>query len=63
VRLAVFSFLSLLRGRKVLMHEDNQALVPVLSNLTSRSLGMMDELRKLLELIDTSNINIRARYI
>jgi hypothetical protein len=24
---------------------------------------MMDELRKLLELIDTNNINIRARYI
>jgi hypothetical protein len=42
VRLAVLSFLPLLRGRKVLMHEDNQAVVVVLSHLTSRSPAMMD---------------------
>jgi hypothetical protein len=47
VRLAVLSFLPLMRGRKVLMHEDNQAVVAVLSHLTSRSPAMMDELRKL----------------
>jgi hypothetical protein len=41
VRLAVLSFL-LLRGRKVLMHEDNQAVVVALSHLTSRSPAMMD---------------------
>jgi hypothetical protein len=63
VRLAVLSFLPLPRGRKVLMHEDNQAVVVVLSHLTSRSPAMMDELRKLWELIDTNNISIRARYI
>jgi hypothetical protein len=50
-------------GRKVLMHEDNQAVVAILSHLTFRSPAMMDELRKLWELIDTNNINISARYI
>jgi hypothetical protein len=46
VRLAVPSFLPLLRGRKVLMHEDNQAVVVVLNHLTSRSPAMMDELQR-----------------
>jgi ABC-type branched-subunit amino acid transport system substrate-binding protein len=62
VRLAVLSFLPLLRGRKVLLHEDNQVVVVVLNHLTSRSPAMMDKLRKLWELIDTNNINTRARY-
>jgi hypothetical protein len=52
-----------MRGRKVLVHEDNQAVVGVLNHLTSRSPAMMDELRKLWQLIDTNNINVRARYI
>jgi hypothetical protein len=63
VRLAVFSFLPLLRGRKALLHEDNQAMVVVRSHLTSRSPAIMDEFRKLLEVIDTNNASIRARYI
>jgi hypothetical protein len=63
VRLTVLSFLQQLRGLKVLMHEDNQVLVVVLSHLTSRSPAMMDQLRKLWEFIDINNINIRARYI
>jgi hypothetical protein len=63
VRLAVLSFLPLMRGRKALMHEDNQAVVAILSHLTSWSPTMMNELRKLWELIDTNNISIRARYI
>jgi lipoate-protein ligase B len=63
VRLAVLSFLPLLRGGNVLMHEDNQVVVAILSNLTSRSPAMMDELRKLWELIINNNISIRARYI
>jgi hypothetical protein len=45
------------------MHKDNQAVVVVLIHLTSRSPAMMDELRKLWELIDTYNISIRVRYI
>jgi hypothetical protein len=42
VRLAVLSILPLPRGRKVLLHEDNQAVVVVLSHLTSRSPAVMD---------------------
>jgi hypothetical protein len=52
-----------MRGRKAFLHEDNQAVVVVLSHLTSRSPVMMGEPRKLWELIDTNNINIRARCI
>jgi hypothetical protein len=63
VRLAVLSFLPLLRERSALLHEDNQAVVAVLSHVTSRSSAMMGELRKLWELIDTKTISIRARYI
>jgi hypothetical protein len=37
--------------------------VAVVSHLTSRLVDMMGELRKLLELIDTNNICICARYI
>jgi hypothetical protein len=45
------------------MHEDNKSVVAVLNHLTARPPAVMDELRKLWELIDTNNINIRARYI
>jgi hypothetical protein len=62
VRLAVLSFFPLMRRRKVLMHEDNQAVVVVHSHLTSRSPAKMNELRKLWELIDTSNVSICALY-
>jgi hypothetical protein len=61
-RLTVISFLSLLRGQKIFVHEDNQALVAVLSHLTSRSPDITHELKILLELSDTNIINIHARY-
>ena len=63
VRLAVQSFLPQLRHRNVLLHEDNQAVVAVLTHLTSRSPAMMTELRKLWWLLDNNDIAIRARYI
>ena len=63
VRLAVESFLPQLRHRNVLLHEDNQAVVAVLTHLTSRSPAMMSELRKLWYLLDSNDITIRARYI
>jgi hypothetical protein len=56
VRLTVLSFLPLMRGRKVLMHDNNQAMVVVLSHLTSRSPAMMDELRKLWELMTPTTL-------
>ena len=63
VRYAVETFLPQLRHRSVLLHEDNQAVVAVLTHLTSRSPAMMNELRKLWWLLDTNNITVRARYI
>ena len=63
VRLSVESFLPLLRGGRVLLHEDNQAVVGVLSNLTSRSPAMMSELRKLWYLLDNNDIWLQPRYI
>jgi hypothetical protein len=59
VRLAIFSFLPLMRGRNVLVYEDNPTAVVALSHLTPRSPAMMDELPSL---FDTNNICIRARY-
>eukprot|EP00873_Tetraselmis_striata_P021473 jgi/Tetstr1/441737/TSEL_029960.t1 len=63
VRHAVESFLPQLRGRRVLLHEDNTAVVAALTNLTSRSPVMMEELRKLWHLLDIHDISIRPRYI
>eukprot|EP00873_Tetraselmis_striata_P046068 jgi/Tetstr1/466332/TSEL_010863.t1 len=63
VRHAVESFLAPLRGRRVLLHEDNTAVVAALTNLTSRSPVMMEELRKLWHLPDIHDISIRPRYI
>eukprot|EP00873_Tetraselmis_striata_P017362 jgi/Tetstr1/437626/TSEL_026293.t1 len=63
VRHAVESFLPQLRGRHVLLHEDNTAVVAALANITSRSPVMMEELRKLWHLLDIHDISIRPRYI
>ena len=61
VRYAVESFLPHLVGRNVLLHEDNQAVVAVLTHPTTRSPDMMLELRKLWFLLDTHGIHIRPR--
>eukprot|EP00873_Tetraselmis_striata_P032900 jgi/Tetstr1/453164/TSEL_040181.t1 len=63
VRHAVESFLPQLQGRRVLLHEDNTAVVAALTNLTSRSPVVMEELRKLWHLLDIHDISIRPRYI
>jgi hypothetical protein len=63
VRLTVEAFLPHLRGRRVLLYEDNQAVVAVLSRLTSGSPRLMAELRKLWWLLDSNEVEIRPRYI
>jgi hypothetical protein len=45
VRLAVSSLLPFLRGRRVLLHKDNQTVCAIFRNNTSRSPTMMTELR------------------
>eukprot|EP00873_Tetraselmis_striata_P026356 jgi/Tetstr1/446620/TSEL_034144.t1 len=59
----VESFLPHLAGRRVLLHEDNQAVCIVLAGLTSRPPAMMAELRKLWYPLDSNGVHIRARYI
>jgi hypothetical protein len=64
VRLAIESFLPQLRGRNVLLHKDNTAVVATLPKITTRSPVMMTELfRRLLHLLDVNDINIRPMYI
>ena len=62
VRLTVQTFLPKLRGRRVLLWEDNQAVQHILTNLTSRSPELMHELRKLWWLLDSNDITLRAKY-
>jgi hypothetical protein len=63
VRHAVESFLPQLKGRLVLLHEDNTAVVAALTKLTFRSPVIMTELRRMWYLLDTNDIHIRPRYI
>ena len=63
VRCAIQSFLPELKGRRLLLHEDNQSVIGVLTHLTSRSPAMMCELRKLFLLIDEFDIKIITTYI
>jgi hypothetical protein len=63
VRFTVESFLHSLSGKQVLLWEDNQAVMHILTNLTSRSPELMAELRKLWWILDNHSISLRARYI
>jgi hypothetical protein len=63
VRLAIESFLPQRRGRNVLLHEDNTAVVATLPKLTTRSPFMMTKSRRLWHLPDVNDIRIRPRHI
>ena len=63
VRCAIQALLPELKGRRLLLHEDNQFVIGVLTHLTFKSPTMMCELRKLFLLIDTYDIKIRTQYI
>ena len=63
VRRAVQSFLPELRGHRLRLHEDNMAVVHILTHLTSKSPVLMAELRKLFYLLDTNGIRVLPRYI
>lgn len=63
VRHAIETFLPELRGRRVKLFEDNQAVMHILNNLSSRSPALMDEMRRLYFLMDTNEISLRAEYI
>jgi len=63
VRFTVEAFIAELRGKTVLHWCDNQAVIQVLTNVTSRSPELMKELRKLWRLLDLEDITLRTRYI
>ena len=63
VRCAIKAFLPELKRKRLLLHEDNQTVIGVLTHLTSRSPTMMCELRKLFLVTDTYAIKIRTKYI
>ena len=63
VRCAIDSFLPELKRMRLLLHEDNQSVVGVLTHLTSRSRAIVLEVRELFILTDEHNISIRTRYI
>ena len=63
VRLFIEANLQSLHSRRLLLYEDNQAVVAVLASWSSRAPALMAELRLLLELLESSDISVRAIYI
>ena len=47
----------------MLLDGDNTAVIQILTSLTSRSPGLMNELRKLWWLLDSHGIQLRAKWI
>ena len=52
-----------LRGRHVLLFEDNQAVVGILRNLVARSPGMRADLLAIIEILEAEYIFLKVRYI
>jgi hypothetical protein len=63
VRFFILRHLGELAGRRLLLHEDNTAVVAMVHSLTSRSPALMAELRLLVKLLSEHDISLRARYI
>ena len=63
VRCAIKAFLSELKGKRLLLHEDNHSVIGVLTHLISKFPTMICDLRKLFFLTDTYEIKISTRYI
>jgi len=63
VRLGLNMYSSELRGHTVRLWEDNQAVVFIIRNRTSRSSLLMAELRLLLQLLDDLSVTLVPRYI
>jgi hypothetical protein len=63
VRRGIAMFQDDLRGRVVRLWEDNQAVVQIIRNKTSRSPALMSELRSLVALLEALHITLLPRYI
>ena len=63
VRLFLLAHLPHLRGRRLLLDEDNQAVIAMVHSLTSKSPELMAELRLLVIVLYENDIALRTRYI
>ena len=63
VELSLAAFRERLRGRSVLLWEDNMTVLHVLTNRTTRSPELMHLLRRLWRIIDEAGITLTVRYI
>jgi hypothetical protein len=63
VHRSISVFLEPLRGRSVLLWEDNMTVVHVLNNRTTRSPALMRLLRRVWYLIDAAGITLNVRHI
>jgi hypothetical protein len=63
LRLFIESHLQYLEGRRLLMDEDNQAVVAMVLSFTSKSTELVAELRLLAAVLEEHDIDLRARYI
>ena len=63
MRKGIVNFAEDLRGHVVRLWEDNQAVVHIIRNRTSRSPQLMGELRLLMEVLDELDIELLPRYI
>ena len=63
VHRALQAFLARLQGKSALLWCDNQAVVHVLTNRTTRSPEMMALLRRVWWLLDSAGIDLRVRWI
>lgn len=63
VHRSVAEFAESLRGKSILLWEDNQAVQHILTNRTTRSPEMMRLLRRLWLLIDSVGLTLTVRYI
>lgn len=63
VYLSLQQFEGELQGASLLLWEDNQTVVQVLTNRTTRSPELMHLLRRVWRLIDLAGINLEVRYI
>jgi hypothetical protein len=63
VRLFIEAHLEQLAGRRLLLHEDNTAVVAITHSFTSKSRELMAELRLLVAVLDENDTSLRTRYI
>ena len=63
VKFALEHWRTRLRGKHCLLWEDNQAVCGILRNLSTKSPGMREDLKEIMDLLEDENIMLQVRYI